>query len=324
MKRGLFAALVAGAMLAATAASVPAQTYPAKSVRVIVPYPPGGAADPIIRGITQRLAGLWGQPVIVENRPGAGTIIGADFVAKAPGDGYTLLFSDSTTYVISPNLYTRLPYDILKDFAPITIAIRVSPVVIINSAIPVSTFNELVAYIKDRPGKLTYGSFGNGSWGHVAMEQLNRLAGISVVHVPYKGGASLIPDLISGQISILLSIFKTYEPLEKAGKVRFLAAATAIRIPLRPELPTIAESGIPNYSINLWFALAAPISTPPAILDKINADVRKILGEPEYLKYLATQGMEPIGTSRVEFAETLKSETKHWGQLVRDSGAKVE
>lgn len=300
------------------------QLYPAKSVRVIVPYPPGGAADPIVRGMTQRLAELWGQAVVVENRAGAGTVIGAELVAKAPGDGYTLLFSDSTTYVISPHLHSRLPYDILRDFAPIAIAVRLSPVVVVHPSIPVGTFRELVAYIKDRPGKLSYASFGNGAYGHVAMEHLKRLAGIDVVHVPYKGGAAALPDLLSGQISMMFGTFKVYEPLEKAGKLKFLATTTARRIPLRPDLPTISESGVPGFSINLWFALAAPSSTPPVILDKINADVRKILREPEYLKFLAAQGLEPIGTSREESADTFRSETAHWAQLVRDSGAKVD
>lgn len=313
-------------MLAVTGAL--AQAFPSKLVKVVVPYTPGSLTDAAARGVAQRLAEIWGQPVVIENRPGAGTTMGAEYVAKAAPDGHTLLFSDHPTYVITPHLFSKLSYSPLTDFAPITIVFRTLPVFALSNAVPAKNFKEFLAYARANPGKLSYASFGNGSFPHVATEQLKRMAGIDLVHVPYKGGAPAIADLLGGRVALLMASYGTFEQSEKAGKVKIIAAATEKRLTVRPDLPTVSESGVPGYSISVWFAMAAPAGTPAAVLDRIHADVVKILRDPGSdgfnEKFMKPQSVEPGGYSREEFASIIRSEYAHWGRLVRAIGVKLD
>ena len=313
------------ALVAWAPTSVQAQGYPAKPVKIIVPYTPGGGTDTVARGLAHQLQETWSQSVVVENRPGAATMIGADAVAKSPGDGHTLLFSDSAAFVINQHLYSKMTYNPLTDLAPITVVCRLAPVLALSNAVPATSMKELIAYAKANPGKLTYASFGSGSYPHVITEQLKRMAGIDILHVPYKGSAAAVTDILSGQLSMLIVTLSVFEQHEKAGRLKVLATTTEKRLSLRPDLPTISEAGVPGYSASVWFGMAAPASTPPPILDKINADVIRILADPGYReKYLTVQSLEAGGMSRAEFAALLKAETARWGQLVRDSGAKIE
>jgi len=296
--------------------------FPSKPVRIVVPYTAGGGTDSVARGLASQLSELWKQPVLVENRPGAATVIGADAVAKSAPDGHTLLFSDSATFVINPHLSSKLPYDPHKDFAPISLVVRLAPVVAVSNAVPASNMREFVAYVKANPGKLTYASFGNGSYPHVVSEQLKRMAGIDLIHVPYKGSAAAITDMLGGQLSMLIVTLSVFEQHEKAGRLKVLAAATDKRLSLRPDLPTVAESGVPGYSVSVWFGLAAPGKTPDAILDRIHADVAGILADPAYrAKFVTGLSLEPGGLSRAQFAQLLREELGRWGELVRASGA---
>ncbi|OGA77339.1 MAG: hypothetical protein A3G81_09495 [Betaproteobacteria bacterium RIFCSPLOWO2_12_FULL_65_14] len=318
-------AVLAALVFALGVQNAHAQAYPAKPVKMIVPYPPGGGTDSVARNIAQRLSDAWHQPVVVENRPGAGTTIGAEAVAKSPADGYTLLFSDTATFLINPYLYSKLSYDPLKDFAPITIATRLAPVLAVANAVPVKNMRELLAYAKSNPGKLTYASPGNGSYPHIAMEALKKQAGLDLIHVPYKGSSPAMADLLAGRVSMYMVTYSVFDKLEQAGKLKVVASATPKRLSVRPDLPTISESGVPGYTVNVWFGMAAPAGTPDAILDKVHADVVRILRSDEFEeKVLKPQALERGGMSRAEFLDELKQESVRWGELVRNSGAKLD
>lgn len=317
----LFGMISAGPL----AAQSEAPTFPSKPVRIIVPYTAGGGTDTVARGLAQHLSEQWGQPVIVENRPGAATMIGAEAAAKAAPDGHTLLFSDSATFVINPHLSRKMPYRPLVDFAPITLVVRLAPVVAVSATLPVSTLSEFIAYAKTQSGKLSYASFGAGSYPHVVSEQLKRMAGIDLIHVPYKGSAAAVTDMLGGQLSMLIVTLSVFEQHEKTGRIRVLAAATERRLSLRPDLPTVAEAGVPGYAVSVWFGLAAPAATAEPVLDRIHADVSRILTNPAYLeRYVTALSLEPGGMSRAAFAQLLKEEDARWGQLVRDSGARID
>ena len=306
-------------------AGAQAQVFPTKVVKVVIPYPAGGNTDAIARPVTQRLSEMWGQPVIIENRAGAGTTIGAEYVVKAAPDGYTLLFSDIATYVISPHLYSKLSYSVLTDLAPITVLFRLSPVLGLSNGIPAKNFREFLAYAKANPGKLSYASFGNGSYPHVAMEQFKQMTGLDMVHVPYKGGAAAFTDLIAGRVALIMGAYTIFEPHEKAGRLRVVATVTEKRIAVRPDLPTVSEMGVPGYSVSSWAAMAAPAGTPANVLDRIRTDIAKIVHDPEFnAKYMKAQALEPVGNSREEFATMLRADYVHWGRLVRATGAKLD
>ena len=302
-----------------------AQTWPTKPIRMIVPYTTGGGTDSVARSLAQQLSKAWGQSVIVENHPGAATILGADLVAKASADGYTLLFSDTATFVINQHLYTKMPYRPLVDLAPITEVVQLAPVLAISNAVPVNNLKEFIAYAKANPGKLSYASFGSGSYPNVISEQFKRMANVDILHVPYKGSAAAVTDMVGGQLSMLMVTLSVFDQLEKAGKLKILATGTGKRLSLRPDLPTISEAGLPGYLANVWFGLAATAGTPDSILDKIHSDVVKILADASFVdKVIKSQSLEPVITSRSEFFNFLKTEEQRWGQLVRDSGAKIE
>ncbi len=301
------------------------QSWPNKSVRMVVPYTTGGGTDSVARSLAQQLSKTWGNSVVVENHPGAATMIGADLVAKAAADGYTLLFSDTATFVINQHLYTKMPYRPLVDLAPIAQVVQLAPVLAISNAVPVNNLKEFIAYAKSNPGKLSYASFGSGSYPNVISEQLKRMANIDILHIPYKGSAAAVTDMIGGQLSMLMVTLSVFDQLEKAGKLKILATATGKRLSLRPDLPTISEAGVPGYLANVWFGMAATAGTPEAVLDKIHADIVKILSEPNFVdKVIKAQSFEPVITTRSEFTNFLKNEELRWGQLVRESGVKAE
>ena len=332
MKRLLF--FGASALAAMLFAALPAitgaqeQAYPNKMVKVVVPYTPGAVTDTAGRSVAQRLSEIWGQPVIVENRPGAGTTIGAEYVAKAAPDGYTLLFADNGTFVITPHLFSKLNYNALADFAPVTVVFRSTLVFALSNAVPAKDFKEFLAYAKANPGKIVYGSWGNGSNPHLAIEQLKQMAGLDLVHVPYKGGAPALTDLIGGRVGLMMASYPLFAPHEKAGKLKVVAVAGEKRLPVLPNIPTVSESGVPGYTMISWFALMAPAGTPAAVLDRIRADVVKVLQDHRAdgftEKYLKPQGLEPGGDSREAFASMLKTEYARWGRLVKSVGVKLD
>jgi tripartite-type tricarboxylate transporter receptor subunit TctC len=301
-----------------------AASYPDRPVKVIVPFAPGGGTDTIARGLTQRLTALWGRNVFVENRPGAGTIPGAEAAAKAAPDGYTLLFTEPATFVINPHLYRKLPYDPVADFAPITVVCWLSPALAVSNSVPARNMAELIAYARANPGKLSYGSFGNGSYSHVSMEHFRHMAGVDLLHVPYRGSAGAVPAILSGELSMILVNMSVFESNLKAGKLKVLGAATERRLPVHPDLPTIGET-VPGFSINAWFSLAAPARTPEDILDRIHASVVKVLGEREFIDgFLRPASVEPGGISRQAFTELIRRELPVWGEMVRHAGIQPE
>jgi tripartite-type tricarboxylate transporter receptor subunit TctC len=317
------------AFVLAAAASCPApaaaQSFPQRAVKIVVPTSPGGATDAFSRALAPRLAEIWGQAVLVENRPGANQILGADYVSKSAPDGSTLLVSDASSFVINPHLYKKLPYDGLHGFTPITVLVRFPWVIAVNASVPVSNFQEFVAYAKANPGKLSYGSFGLGSSAHISVDYLKRLLDIDIVHVPYKGAAPAVTDLLGGQIQMMMVTPLLVEPHARSGKLRLIAAATAQRIPALPDLPTVAESGVPGYEAGTWFALVGPPDMPREVVAKIYAGTAKILGDAAFREqYVTRQWFEAVGNTPEQFAEYLKSEYARWDRLIKLSRVSVE
>jgi tripartite-type tricarboxylate transporter receptor subunit TctC len=314
--------------LAGFAGSVPgavsAQTYPSKPIRLVVPFPPGGSLDVVARAIGQKLTEAWGQPIIIDNRPGAGGNIGADLVAKSAADGYTILEGALSTHAVNVSLYSRLPYDPVKDFAPITLVAVTPNVLVVNASFPVNSVPELIAYAKAHPGKLSFGSGSNGSAGHLAGELFKSEAGVDMVHVPYKGAAPALQALLAGDTHLMFDNLANSTPQWKAGKLKALAVTTAKRSALAPELPTLAETGLPGFDISTWWGFMAPAGTPKEIVAKWNTEVARILGTPEMKQFFAQQGAEPAPTTPEEFAALIKSEIAKYAKIVKASGAKVD
>jgi len=316
------ASLLVAVMLAALPWTAHAQQYPDRPVKVVVPYTPGGATDAVGRALAQQLSDLWKQPVIVENKAGAGASLGADFVAKSAPDGYTLLFSDSSPFVINPHIYDNLPFDPLKDLEPVALGVQLSPALAVSNKAPGKTLADLLAYARANPDVLTYASPGVGNYTHVALEYLKHMAGVKMVHVPYRGTNQVMPDLLSGRVDMFLVTISVFEPYEKDGKLRVIAAATEKRLPHRPDLPTIGET-VPGYAIDVWFGMAAPAGTPAPILDKINADVRQVLNEKKFNESFIVPQAYVAGTmSRQQFSDMIKAQFVKWRELVKISGAK--
>ncbi|MBI4294446.1 MAG: tripartite tricarboxylate transporter substrate binding protein [Betaproteobacteria bacterium] len=332
MKRLLFfggsalTAMVLAAVPAITSAQL--QTFPNKMVKVVVPYPPGGTTDTTGRGVAQRLSELWGQPVIIENRPGAGATIGAEYVSKAAPDGYTLIYADDGTFVITPHLYSKLNYNALTDFAPITVVFRSPLVLAVGSAVPVKDFKDLLVFVKANPGKITFASWGSGSMGHLAVEQLKQAAGLNLLHVPYKGGIPALNDVLGGRVGLMMASYISFAGHDKAGKLKVVAVAGEKRLSVRPDIPTVSESGVPGYTMTTWFGMMAPAGTPAPVLDKIRADVVKVLQDPRpegfNEKYLKPNGDQAGGDSREEFNSLIKADYDRWGRLVKAAGVKLD
>ena len=304
--------------------AVTAQTYPAKPVRVVVPFPGGGLNDVIARILTQKLGENLGVTFVIDNRPGAGGTIGTNIVAKAASDGYTLLFSSSSTIAVSPSMYSKLPYDPVKDFSAIANVASVGSALVVNPALPIKSVKDLIAYAKAHPAQLKFGSAGVGASQHLAAELFKTMAGVDMVHIPYKGGTLALADVIGGQISL------TFEPLPtsiahiRSGRVRALAVTTPKRSPVIPELPTVAESGLPGYDLTIWVGMLAPARTPKEIVQRLSVAILKILHSPEMIERLAGQGAEPIGDTPEHFAAYIKEEIVRWAVIVKASGARAD
>jgi len=302
-----------------------AQQFPSRPVKIVVPTTPGGATDALSRSIAARLAEVWGQPVVVENKPGATHIIGGEYVAKSPPDGYTLIVSDAATFIMNPITHKNLPYEGLRAFTTITLLVRFPWVIAVNPSVPASNFDEFVAYAKANPGKLAYGSFGTGSSGHIIVEYLKNLLGIDVVHVPYKGAGPAVTDLLANQIQMMMVTPLLVEPHARAGKLRLIAAATPARIPRLPELPTVAESGVPGYEAGTWFALAGPAGMPREVTYAIYGEVKKILNEPAFKeRYIDKQWFDVVADTPDDFARFLQKDYERWEKLIRLSRVEVE
>jgi tripartite-type tricarboxylate transporter receptor subunit TctC len=315
--------ITAAVLLLALAGGAQAQAYPSKPIRWIVPFPPGGSTDLLARVVGQKLSEAWGQPVIVENRGGAGGTLGAAEAAKATPDGYTLLMG-AIHHTIASSVYPKLPYDFQKDLAPITIVAIVPNVLVVNSSVPAKSVAELIAHAKANPGKLTYGSAGLGTAHHLIGELFNSRAGVDILHVPYKGSAPAVADLIGGQVSIMYDTVASALPHIRSGKLRPLAVVTAKRSSALPEVPTLAETALPGFEVTTWFGAMAPAKTPKEIVTRLNAEMVKILNTPEVRKRLLDAGAEPLGNSPEQMAAQIKRETEQFGNIVRQANITAE
>jgi tripartite-type tricarboxylate transporter receptor subunit TctC len=313
------------ALLMTLSSAAFAQSFPSRPVKIVVPATAGGATDALSRSVGARLAEVWGQPVVVENRAGATQIIGGEYVAKSPPDGYTLIVSDAATFIMNPITHKNLPYPGLRAFTPITLLVRFPWVVAIHPSVPAHDFQEFVAYARSKPGAMSYGSFGTGSSGHISVEYMKKLLGIDVVHVPYKGAGPAVTDLLAGQIQMMMVTPLLVEPHARIGKLRLIAAATPERIARLPELPTIAESGVPGYEAGTWFALAGPAGMPREVTYAIYNEVKRVLNEPAFReKYLDRQWFEVVANPPDEFAAFLQKDYQRWEKLIRLSGIKTD
>ncbi len=315
----LFAILSVGTVDAQT----PVQ-YPVKAIRMIVPSAPGSGPDIMARTIAQKLSAAWNQPVVVEARPGAGGIIGSEAVAKSPPDGYTLIMGSAGSHSVNPGLYRKLPYDPLKDFAPVALVSSAPNILIVHPSLPVKSVKDLIALAKARPGELTFGSGGNGSTAHLSGEMFRMLAGINVVHVPFKGAPAAVLGVITGEISMAILNLPPALPHVKSGKLKALGVSTPKRSAAVPELPTIAESGLPGYSATAWYGVLAPAGTPREIILKLNAEIVKSLWTDEVKKRIASDGGEVIGSTPEEFTTVMKIDIAKWAKVVQASGARVD
>ena len=300
-----------------------AQAYPGRPVRVVVPFPPGGGTDIISRTVAQKLSEAWGQPVVVDNRSGANGLIGTELAARAKPDGYTLLVVIAT-HAINPSLYRKLPYDTAKDFAPVTLMAQYPYILTIHPALPARTVKELIALAKVRPGQLSYASSGEGSGPHLGFELFKSAAKIDVVHVPYKGAGPANIDLISGQVQLMFNNFLAAMPQIKAGRLRVLAVSSAERSKVMPEVPTLAQSGLPGFEVISWYALLAPAETPTAIIAKVQADTAAALRSPAVSSRLSGEGAEPVGSTPEQLGKFIAIETRKWAKVVKAAGIKPE
>ena len=304
--------------------SVAAQGYPSKPIRFVVPYAPGGNTDILARLLGQKLSEAWGQQVIIDNRPGAAGTVGAELVARSPADGYTLIMGSFGNIIVANSLYKNLKYDPFKDFASIALVSLPPGILVENPAVPAQNVRELIAYAKSNPGRLNYGSPGSGAWNHLFFELFNASAGISIVHVPYKGIAPAVVDLLGGQVQLAISAFPTALPHIRSGKLRALAVTSAKRSGLMTDVPTVAESGLAGYEAAGWFGVLAPAGTPPAVVAKLNAEINRILELPEVKASLASDGAEPAGGTPVQMTESARAASAKWSKLIRELNLRTE
>lgn len=321
MKRRYFFAFV---IATAFACAAQAQTYPTQPIKLVVPYPAGGGTDFFARTIGAKLSEQLGQQVVIENKPGAATIIGAESVSHAPADGYTMLLGDTATFAVNPTLYKKLPYDPLKDFEPVTLTGRFALLLVANLAVPVNNAAELIKLAKLKPGELNYGSPGPGSPHHLAMESLKQRTGISVVHVPYKGAAPAVQDLLGGQIPMMFLDLATGGPLIKAGKIKALAVASPKRIAPLPDVPTLSEAGVADFEAWAWQGIVVPAKTPKDIVARLNDAFAKAIADPAVRQKIVEAGIDPLHSTPQQFTDYMKSESAKWAKVIAEGNIKVE
>ena len=298
------------------------QSYPTRPIKLVVPFPPGGGSDPVARIVGEKVGEALGQPVVIENRPGANGTVGNALVAKAEPDGYTLLLGAAGALTVAPHVYKKVQFDTLKDFEPISLAGTVPFILAVYPGVPVNSLRELTAFAKANPGKLNFGSSGTGGLPHLAGEIYKSMAGVDIVHVPYKGGGPAITALITGEVQVLFSDVGLMVPLLKAGKIKAIAVTSDVRSAAVPDIPTMKESGLPAYQISTWWGILAPAGTPRPIIDKLNAEVRKALELPDVKERFATMWVVPSPTTTEQFATRIHQEYDKWAQVVKE--AKVE
>ena len=321
----LFARAACLLLLALAAATGCAQqAYPTKTIRYVVPFPAGGPLDIVARALGQELTKSLGQPVIIDNRPGAGGNIGADFVAKSPPDGHTILMGAVSTHAINVTLYSKLPYDPIRDFAPVTLITSVPNVLVVHPSIPARNVQDLIGVARAHPRQLNFASGSTGSAGHLAGELFKTMAHVDMVHVPYKGAAPAVVDLIGGHVSLMFDNLASALPNIKAGRVRALAVTTLKRSPMVPELPTISESGLRGFDVSTWFGVFAPAGTPNEIVNRLYGEITRVLRTPEMKDRLAILGAEPVGSRPEEFAAFVKAEIPKYAKVIRASGARAD
>jgi tripartite-type tricarboxylate transporter receptor subunit TctC len=311
-----------GIAFAVFAATASAQNYPSGPVKLIVPIPAGGVTDVMARVVGQRLQEMWGQTVIVENRPGGNSGVGAQVVERSAADGLTLLVAPDSTFTANPALFSKLIYDPAA-FTPISLLCRGTPMLVVNPSLPVKTVPELIAYAKANPDKLSYGSFGIGTYAHLSMEDLKRRTGIEMQHVPYRGAAPALNGLLANEVSGMLLNLSSVEQQAKTENARLIAAATEKRVPALPDLPTVAET-VPGFKTSVWFGLWGPANMPPGLVARIHADVSKALDLPETRQFLKTNSFERVDLSPQQFGELIQSDLKHWSALIDAVGVKID
>ena len=322
MKKIAGMALVAITSLAPAAFAADAN-YPNKSIRIIVPFPPGGIADVMSRVFGQKFTDAWNQPVVVENRTGAGGNIGAEVVAKSPPDGYTLVMGTIGTHAVNVSLFSKLPYDPVKDFAPVALVVEADGLLVLHPSVPVKTVKDLLALARARPGQLVYASAGNGTAGHLSGELFKTMSKTDLVHIPYKGNVPALTDVVGGQTSMLFATMPTAMPLARAGRLHALAVTGAQRNPAAPEVPAIAET-LPGFEVTNWIGIFAPAGTSPEIVAKLNAEIMRIMKLPEVQARLVTEGAKSRVNTPAEFGTFQKSEMAKWGKLIRDARIAVD
>ncbi|MBX3604333.1 MAG: tripartite tricarboxylate transporter substrate binding protein [Piscinibacter sp.] len=322
-KRFLLRAAAAAFAFALAAPALAQAGYPDRPIRIVVPYPPGGFNDTLARTVGAKLQAAWGQSVVIENRPGGATVIGIDAAAKAPADGYTLLITPFS-FAVNPFIFAKLPYDSQKDFAPITLAATTANLLVVPASVPIGSVKELVAMAKAKPGGLSYASTGIGSSNHLSMEKFKQMAGVDITHVPYKGSAPAVTDLIGGQVQVMFDNISNVLPHVKSGKLKVLAVTTPQRSPLVPDVPTVSEAGVPGYEVGVWFGIAAPAGTPKPIIDKLNGEIVKILHMPDVKEKFSAQGVDSVGSSVDQFVAHLNAQRAMWSKVVRDAGVTPE
>ena len=314
----------AAALLVALSSPASAQPYPARAVHIIVPFPPGGAADLLARALGKKLSESWGQPVIADNRPGAGGNIGAEAVAKSAPDGYSLLLAAVTTHAVSMGLYAKLGYDVEKDLVPVSLVANVPHILVAHPAVPAKDLAEVIAHLKSQGGKVNFASQGNGTLSHLEFELMKSMGGFIATHVPYKGSAPAMADLLAGSVSLFFDSIPSALPQVRAGKLRGIAVASSRRSPVLPDLPTLSEAGLSGFAADNWFGIMAPAGTPRDVIAKLNGDMQKPLDSAEVKEIIARQGGEVMGSTPEQMAAQIRGDRQKWGRVIRESGAKIE
>lgn len=322
--RKMMARLLAAAFVSIVALGAAAQNFPEHSVKFVVPYTPGGFNDTLARVSADKLAKMWNQPVVVENKPGGNTTLGNQFVARSPADGYTILITP-LPFSALPGLYgANLPYDALKDFQPLVWAGSTMNALVVRNELPVSNVREFIEYAKKNPGKMNFGSTGSGSSNHLSMELFMKMTGTKLAHIPYKGSAPAVTALLAGEIDALFDNVPNVVQHIKAGKMKVIGVSGLQRSALLPDAPTVAESGVPGYEVNVWFGMQVPAGTPRPVVDKLNRDIVTLLKEPDVVKRFRDQGVEVVASTPDQFSTLVKSEVAKWTQLIRDANIRIE